>query len=954
MLSRVIHDLYHLKRIHSVVLDEKLGHALRAKLTALDLRAGPSPGPAALRRLLECLVYFQLEQSPVTASAVALVREEMPQMTGSQLPRTIAACCTLGQHDVSTSAVPLLAEALPSIDSSGTVELIQSLAEAGVRHEDTWSLLAEHCIRRMDTFTGRQLYCIIECFYERKVHYPDFYKMAERHICAQPSSYISMEHLGGVIACYRGLGMPVVSLLAASSTRSAEGFDSGLIAVAPTRIRRSHRGDGSVFSIEGEGTSNHAVIAAFVQSTLKAISSADDLQLTDMLQKCESKQVMHPEIMEAAALRLQQLHTDSPNVARTTAIMRLMMRFEKKEWFITASRPLSQMLDECGESAIPLLAHRMLILASAALKLFPADTQPTKFYNALVRDLKFDDVAASTDTKRLPILAGVMVSLQTYGGHALLEQHMSVIAMAAANAPFRVQVELAAMLAPLPAAQKVFLPDLFNSLSSQKNWVRTLTAREAILLLDALSRSRVRFNDLLLAIVEYTRKNPARFGASELVNTLLQCAMLGFNDIEFYSFTATHILEKAPKSTVHDLCLLMYVFTFVLKGVIRVVQQMLPRLRVSAGHTTPRDITLVLYSTVKLGINRHAELTTLFCDRAVNVLTSFKGEELASCMSSLRALNFDHEGFLSVTAQVLGTALTRREGAAVENSSEIKLTDAQIISIASTIVQLRRSLLESEWQMRLQQICFSSLKSAGASQTHLIAVILAALDKVPCTLEQQQLLLERTNIVCERFQGGTIAAEVLLALYDLMTRNGSDEVRDTLAPSALLACAQSNMSSIMSNTELRDRLRSKGLLGLLSGVGTSIGTDEDERISLREIPLRDSLLLHRKTMRRPATHSKRGRNNTSRALKPTSITTTTTNTNTNTRTGTTSMKTKTKTVGDTAKTEKKTRSRRASSEKHDKVSVIAAATSARKSSSVNTSFIDFGVESQGDVEEFRI
>ncbi|ORC87430.1 uncharacterized protein TM35_000222290 [Trypanosoma theileri] len=953
MLSRVIHDLYHLKRIHSIVLDEKLGHALKAKLTTLDLRAGPSPGPSALRRLLECLVYFQLEQSPVTASAVALVREELPQMTGSQLSRTIAACCTLGQHDVSVSAVPLLAEALPSIDSAGTVELIQSLADAGVRHEDTWSLLADHCIRRMDTFTGRQLYCIIECFYERKVHYPDFYKMAERHICAQPSSYISMEHLGGVIECYRGLGMPVVSLLAASSTRSAEGFDSGLIAVAPARTRRGHRGDVSVFSSAGEGTSNHTVIAAFVQSTLKAISTADDSQLTDMLQKCEAKQVMHPEIMEAAALRLQQLHTDTPDVARTTAIMRLMMRFDKKEWFITASRPLSEVLDECGESAIPLLAHRMLSIASATLKLFPPEIQPTKFYTALVRDLKFDDVAASTDTKRLPLLTGVMVSLHTYGGHALLEQHMSVIAMATANAPFRVQVELAAMLAPLPAAQKVFLPDLFNSLSSQKNWVRTLTARETILLLDALARSRLRFNDLLLAIVEYTRKNLSRFEASELVNTLLQCAMLRFNDIEFYSSTATHILEKAPKSTVHDLCLLLYVFTFVLKGVIRVVQQMLPRLRVSAGHTTPRDITLVLYSTVKLSINRHAELTTLFCDRAVNVFTSFKGEELASCMGSLRALNFDHEGFLSATAQVLGIALTRREGTATKtttthNDNEIKLTDTQIISIASTIVQLRPSLLQSEWQMSLQRICFTSLESAGASQTHLIAITLAALDKMPCTLEQQQLLLRRANVVCERFQGGTLAAEVLLALHDLMIRNGSDEVRETLAPSPLLACAQSNMSSIMSNTELRDRLRSKGLLGLLSGVGSSIGADEDERISLHEIPLRDSLLMHHKSMRRPATHTRRGRNNTSRALKPTSITTTATST----AAGTT---TKTKTVGDTTKTEKKSRSRRSSSEKHGKMSVAAtAAANTRKGSSVNTTSIDFGVESQGDVEEFRI
>ncbi|RNF12078.1 hypothetical protein TraAM80_00495 [Trypanosoma rangeli] len=870
MLSRVIHDLYYLKRIHSVVLDEKLGRALKAKLSALNLRDSPSPGPAALRRLVECLVYFQLESSPVTVSAIALVREELSQMTGSQLSRTIAACCALGQNDISVSAVSLLAEALPSMDSVGAVQLIQSLATAGVRHEDTWSLLAEHCIRRMDSFTGRQLYRIIECFYERKVQYPDFYVVAERHICAQPSTYISMEQLSGVIECYRGLGLPVMSLLAASSTRSAEGFDSGLVAVAPTRARRVHRDGAGMIAAGGDAPSNHAVMATFLESALKAMKVADDPQLSDMLQKCEAKQVMHVEIMEAAAMRLRELHATSPNVFRTTALIRLMMRFQKKEWFTSAAQPLSQLLDECAESAIPALGHRMLTLADGALKLFPAGVQPTHFYAALVRDLKFDDVAASTDARRLPLLAGVMISLRTYGGHALLEQHMSMISVAAANAPLRVQVELAEMLAPLPAARSAFLPDLFQSLSAERNWVRVLTAREAALLLESLARSRLPFNDLLLVVVEYTRENLGRFDASKLVNMLLQCATMGFSDIEFYSTTATHILEKAPRSNVHDLCLLMYVFTFVLKGVIRVVQQILPRLRVSASHAVPRDITLVLYSAVKLGITRHTEVTTPFCDRAANIIASFKGEELSSCMTSLHALRFDHEGLLSAAAHVLGAELAHREGIVAEKEEGVRLSDAQIVSIASAIVQLRHSLLRTEWHSPLQRICFGCLPTAGPSQTHHIAVTVAALKEAPCQAGQWEKLLQHANAVCQRFPSGTVTAEVLLSLHDFITRDGGVDIREALVASPLLAHAQRNVADVMANTEVRDRLRSKGLLALIAGVGVPLSDDDSDRVSARDIPLRESMLLYHKKLRQTAPHGGPKRIK-SQALNPTSI-----------------------------------------------------------------------------------
>ncbi|CBH18762.1 hypothetical protein, conserved [Trypanosoma brucei gambiense DAL972] len=892
MLTRVIHDLYHLKKIHSVVLDEKLGHALKEKLTALELSVGPSPGPSALRRLLECLAYFQLEQSPVAAKAVALVRAELPRMTGGQLSRTIAACCMLGQNDISFSALPLLSEALPSMDSTGTVQLIDSLAAAGVRHEDTWSLLAEHCIRRMDGFTGQQLYRIIECFYERRVHYPDFYVVAERHICAQPSSYISMEHLSAVIECYRGLEMPVVSLLAASSARSAEGFESALAAMSPARARRDHRAEGGPSSLtaEAKGALNPSVVAAFVQSMLKAVQAADEVQLTDMLHKCEVKQVMHAEIMEAIALRLKGLHDAAPNVARTTALMRLMMRFEKREWFAAAAAPLCELMDACVEDALTVYGHRLLNLADGALKLFPADKQPTHFYTVLVRDMKFGDVTASVDVRRLPLVVGVMLALRAYGGPTLLEQHMPMISVAAANAPFRVQVELAAMLAPLPMAKKTFLPDLFTSLSSQKNWSRKLVAREAILLMEALTRSRLPFNDLLLVVVEFTRRNPSRFDAPELVNILLQCATLGFNDVEFYSATATHILEKAANATVHDLCMLMYAFTFVLKGVIRVVQQMMPRLRVSASHATARDIVLLLYSSVKLGITRHAEVTVPFCDRALNILPSFKGEELASCMGSLRALKLDHEELLSATAEVLGDELQRREScndtgrketAAINASGTsgaagAMLTDAQFISITSAIVQLRPALLRPEWHLPLQAICLHSLSGAGAAQTHLIAGTLAALTEAPCKQEHRELLLERANDVCERFASGIIAAEVVLALHTLMLQEGlsDEEVKEILSPTPLIAFAKSHHSSIISNTDTRDKLRGKGLLLLLSGVvPSSIQGSVITGGPFQELSLRESLLLQRKETRQ-TNASKDGpssRRKTRGALKPTTL-----------------------------------------------------------------------------------
>ncbi|CCW68419.1 unnamed protein product [Phytomonas sp. Hart1] len=317
MLSRAIHDIFHLKRLHAIMPDHSLGLILKDKLCRLNLKPAledlkirtkqqPTPvrpkkercidkscvpDPSSLCQLLECLAYFELGKSKVTTDAMQLVRFCLPTLNSFYLSKTLAASCALGQHDSSGPAIVLLASALrsgPESDpvrfdptsscptsatsvsmaantfsdcESGVVKggsniilLMESLQKADVHQEEVWSLVAEHCVRFLDSFDGKELFRIIELFYlEGMTYYPDFFVAAESYIARQVSSFMPAELLQRLITYYKELGQPVVSLLSSCSGQYTDGFNTGL-AVAAAKVRAISGNNGE----RDYGTKMHA------------------------------------------------------------------------------------------------------------------------------------------------------------------------------------------------------------------------------------------------------------------------------------------------------------------------------------------------------------------------------------------------------------------------------------------------------------------------------------------------------------------------------------------------------------------------------------------------------------------------------------------------------------------------------------------------------------------------
>lgn len=310
MLNRIISDIYHLRRVHSILPDSVLGDILKNKLLRLSLQPSlqqlkyeqqqqqePYPSssplastgfsaspattsatlfvgsahstrntvgastnraagavaspfsspyaidPGALCNLLDSLAYFHLGSSAVAKEAVQLVQLSVPTMSTPQLCTTLAACCALGaQQDITATALPLLNTALSYYSTSASpnagnnvkakgsssdesqsllfsqganvVLLMDALQRAGVREKEVWHLLAEHCLRNLESFDGRQLCSVVTALCTEGVDdYPDFFVAAERHIMSQPSNYLSPDLLQQVVQCYKELHQPVVSLL---------------------------------------------------------------------------------------------------------------------------------------------------------------------------------------------------------------------------------------------------------------------------------------------------------------------------------------------------------------------------------------------------------------------------------------------------------------------------------------------------------------------------------------------------------------------------------------------------------------------------------------------------------------------------------------------------------------------------------------------------------------------
>ncbi|AYU81904.1 hypothetical protein LdCL_320041300 [Leishmania donovani] len=748
--------------------------------------------PSALCNLLDSLAYFHLGSSAVAKEAVQLVQLSAPSMSVPQLCTTLAACCALGaQTDITATALPLLRTALnsytgpsslgddgavvassaagshksneaPLLFSQGNIVLLlmEALQRAGVEDVQVWHLLAEHCLRYLDSFDGRQLCNVIEALCAEGIDdYPDFFVAAERHITSQPSNYLSPDQLQRVVHCYKDLHQPVVSLLALVNATPLHGEDverSISAAAAVVAFSSSSGLDGcGKGSRSASGASETARVAtlhpsleAFEGAAIKAVESADAQGVLDLLQKCEQRRVMTARAMDAILERLLALYypelrsgaacaaakgteSASPTVGATDATapppqprhtpvelhhlsQALVASFEFNDAALFAQQlptaastddgeknptmpaklaAVTALLDALAGELTRWYHHRVLHLVRYALRLLPAPSQPHTFYRAVVDHLRrSNDLSSHEGPPQLRSLIDALLALRAYGGEAILVQYMPAITVAVQNTPRSTQLELTALLANLPCAKEELIPGVYRQWGSQKRWLRTITEEEVGWALQIMSRSGgLRDSQILHAVLQYVQAQRAQLPPQRVVEYLHQLARLGVRDLEFFTQTAEQLMRRAVGSapsvalaarggaaqpvsassstsqmmvrhqqwqvtTVHDLCLLLFTFTFVLRDSIRITQQIISRLKMCASSAAPRDIALALYSFVKLRVAHNDEVTGQLCERACATLAEFRAAELASMWSSLRCLRHPHGKLRQRTLDLLGSS----------------------------------------------------------------------------------------------------------------------------------------------------------------------------------------------------------------------------------------------------------------------------------------------------------
>ncbi|KAG5496402.1 hypothetical protein JKF63_02704 [Porcisia hertigi] len=861
MLNKVIHDIYHLRRVHAVLPDAVLGDTLKNKLLRLSLQPSlqelkhqvpqfytggceggsvPSPvsvgrwghdggggsalsyspytiSPSALCNLLDSLAYFHLGSSAVATEAVQLVQLSAPSMSVPQLCTTLAACCALGaQTDITATALPLLGTVLntytgassvvtdgaaarsaagshppsdaPLLFSQGSTVLllIEALQRAGVEEVQVWHLLAEHCLRYLDSFDGKQLCGVIAAFCAEGIKdYPDFFVAAERHITSQPSNYLSPDQLQKVVQCYKDLHQPVVSLLALTNATTLHGEDiersiSAAAAAVAFSSGNSSRLGGVSQSSRGLSASAEAdrvttlqpPLEAFEGAAITALASADAQGVLNLLQKCEQRRVMTARVMDAVLERLLALYypellcgaacavpaksastsAGAPPALAFTPQRRhaplelhhlsqsLVAAFEfndaalfsnqlpasaspdaleKSSTAVTKSAVVTVLLEALATELTGWYHHRVLQLVPYALRLLPTSSQPHAFYRALVDHLRrSNDLSSHEGFTQLRNSIDALLALRGYGGEAILVQYMPAITVAVQNTPRSTQLELTALLAHLPSAKEELIPGVYRQWGSQKRWLRTITEEEVGWALKIMSRSSgVRDSQLLHAVLEYVQAQRAQLPPQRVVDYLHQLARLGVRDLEFFTQTAEQLMRRAVESssppfsdalgarsstsrpvsgspsacqmmvrhqqwqvtTVHDLCLLLFTFTFVLRDSIRVTQQIISRLKMCASSAAPRDISLALYSFVKLRVTHIDDMTGQLCERACTTLADFHVSELVSMWSSLRCLRHPHDRLRQRTLDLLGSSDT-------DVCSRWRFADNDCVSLGSALL----------------------------------------------------------------------------------------------------------------------------------------------------------------------------------------------------------------------------------------------------------------------------
>lgn len=636
---RAVMELFHLKRVHVLVPTERLGDALREKLSVLSLKP-TDLSERSLECLLDCLAYFKLTDVPAARVAVARARELLPTLRGTLLAGVVGNCTRLEEFSVTLQSAPLLKDAIKTMKPDDLASLATAFNRAGLSSPERWALVAEHVIRNVALFRAEDLIAIVEAMSRQRVEYPDFYAVVERHVTDQPSHYISGTQLAELIEALRRANHPLVSLLALSAERTAMGLDCG---------------DAAAIGQEQSA----AVIQAFVASCRRVIQDGSLSTITDTLSKCDERRIFQLEVLTLSCERAMSLVASNeaePSdafgfVSVALHITKYLPEFHNHAKVQHISQHLLPIMDVC----VPLVqveATRAVTLLSSYLQVFGPPKQQSLFAKALVSQYLSYDSMELLEVRQLLRFAEVMHVFAVYGGLLVLEKHMNMLVVGIQRMQPTALVAMADVFSHIPTARGpngAFLLTL-QTLAGCKRWRAQLKSHDVLTLLKAMNRAKLRNNHVLLEVAALLLQQHSLFTPEQLSQCALYVAQLNFKELDFYTVTAGRVYSN-PKCTVSDVCRMLYALTFVVTYVIKVVQEALPRLRIAAQQATPRDITLALYSFVKLRVSRHEDITRVLCDQAVSSAGSFKAKEVLSVLQSVKQLHAHQPLLIEVFAR---------------------------------------------------------------------------------------------------------------------------------------------------------------------------------------------------------------------------------------------------------------------------------------------------------------
>lgn len=182
--------------------------------------------------------------------------------------------------------------------------------------------------------------------------------------------------------------------------------------------------------------------------------------------------------------------------------------------------------------------------------------------------------------------------------------------------------------------------------STSRRWSKGLSPRDSRELLHVMLTLRFVDEGVITGVVQCMREETYRFSTMDLVEHLHDLGKLGVKHLELYTAVALHVLglesstghsgirlaarqsggssrggvPNGSHTTTKELCLLLYTFTMVLKGLVKIVQSILSRLKLCAHQADLHDTSLVLYSFIKLHVHRHVEVSRPLCDGACSIL----------------------------------------------------------------------------------------------------------------------------------------------------------------------------------------------------------------------------------------------------------------------------------------------------------------------------------------------